>query len=167
MFHHYYIFQNFIHTLYILHFKFWEFQLSRLYIERRKFSTGLSNARSNHINAGIRFRMRILLNEIIDDGQIAIYCRSEGIAYGHGIVSRQIHDSNCCATRVTDGRHAPTYTNKRIITSETLLPRSYIHTYVYTQVVLHMTGISRGRTGLREIVDHPPAPPREERKFPP
>lgn len=49
---------------------------------------------------------------------------------------------------MTGSRHAPTYTNERVIIRETLLPRSC--TYMCTQVVLHMTGISRGRTGLRE-----------------
>lgn len=40
------------------------------------------------LNAGIQFRMRILLNAIIDNGQMAIHCQSEGMAYRCGIVSR-------------------------------------------------------------------------------
>lgn len=40
------------------------------------------------ISIWVQCRMRILLNAIIDDGEIAIYCRSEGMTYGHDIVSR-------------------------------------------------------------------------------
>lgn len=52
-----------------------------------KFSDeGLARARIALMR--VQFRMRIPLNAIIDDGQIAIYCRSKGMTYGHDIVSR-------------------------------------------------------------------------------
>lgn len=64
---------------------FWDFNVYRF---GRQIFWRRSHTRTNRALMPVQFRMRIPLNAIIDDGQIAIYRQSEGMTYGHDIVSR-------------------------------------------------------------------------------